>query len=73
MKDENNTSEEPKKNAFGFPVSDEYIGNMWGWKVSYIGLGLILFLGALMLYRHWQLNDWRPMTDPNQTEIKVSQ
>lgn len=30
---------------------DEYLGNMWGWKVSYIGLGLLTFLIALYFYR----------------------
>lgn len=30
---------------------DEHIGNMWGWKVSYIGLGVLVFLIALYFYR----------------------
>ena len=30
---------------------DFYMGNMWGWKVSYIGLGLMVFLLALYFYR----------------------
>lgn len=30
---------------------DEYIGNMWGWKVSYVGLGVLVFLIALYFYR----------------------
>lgn len=30
---------------------DEYLGNIWGWKVSFIGLGLISFLLALYFYR----------------------
>jgi len=30
---------------------DEHIGNMWGWKVSYIGLGVLVFLIALYYYR----------------------
>ncbi len=30
---------------------DEHIGNMWGWKVSYIGLGVLAFLVALYYYR----------------------
>ena len=30
---------------------DEHLGNMWGWKVSYWGLGIIVFLIALYYYR----------------------
>ena len=30
---------------------DEYVGNMWGWKVSYIGLAVMLLLGGLYWYR----------------------
>ncbi len=30
---------------------EEYLGNIWGWKVSYIGLGIIVFFLALYLYR----------------------
>lgn len=30
---------------------DEYVGNMWGWKVSFIGLGVLVFLIALYFYR----------------------
>ncbi len=30
----------------------EYIGNIWGWKNSYIGLVIISLMLALMIYRH---------------------
>lgn len=30
---------------------DEHIGNMWGWKFSFIGLGVLVFLIALYMYR----------------------
>ncbi len=30
----------------------EYIGNIWGWKNSYIGLALIVAMVSLMVYRH---------------------
>ena len=33
----------------------EYIGNIWGWKFSFISLAIILFFIALMAYRHWTL------------------
>lgn len=34
---------------------DEYLGNIWGWKISFIGLGLIIVLSLLMLYRSCQI------------------
>lgn len=30
----------------------EYLGNMWGWRLSFIGLGLIVFLVGIMVYRN---------------------
>lgn len=41
-------SEEEKKD----PFDGEYIGNIWGWKFSLWGLGLIVFLLGIILYRH---------------------
>ncbi len=35
----------------------EYIGNVWGWRFSYISLAIILFVGALMLLRYWQVSN----------------
>lgn len=37
------------------PFDGEYIGNIWGWKFSMIGLVLILLLLGLMVYRHWAM------------------
>jgi hypothetical protein len=34
---------------------DEYLGNIWGWKISLMGLGLIVFMLALMLFRSCQI------------------
>lgn len=31
--------------------NDDYIGNMWGWKFSWISLGLILFTMCILIYR----------------------
>ncbi len=28
-----------------------YLGNIWGWKFSYIGLGIILFFLTIAIYR----------------------
>ena len=36
------------------PFDGEYVGNIWGWKLSYIGLGVILFFLFLVLFRQWQ-------------------
>lgn len=32
---------------------EEYLGNMWGWRFSIIGLVLIVMVLALMSYRHF--------------------
>lgn len=31
---------------------EEYPGNIWGWRLSFVGLFLIVFLGGLMVYQH---------------------
>ena len=33
-------------------ADDEYIGNIWGWKFSFISLGIIVAMLLLMLYRY---------------------
>ena len=30
--------------------NEDYIGNIWGWKFSLIGLGVLLFMAGLMIY-----------------------
>lgn len=30
---------------------EHYLGNIWGWKFSFIGLGLILFFLAIAIYQ----------------------
>ncbi len=35
---------------------EDYIGNIWGWRFSMIGLALILLMLALMIYRHYTLD-----------------
>ena len=39
---ENQQAKDPK---------DDYIGNMWGWKFSWISLGLILLTMCVVIYR----------------------
>ena len=34
---------------------DEYLGNIWGWKTSFLGLGLILMMLGLMWWRSCQI------------------
>ena len=34
-----------------FP-KQEYVGNIWGWRNSFISLGIIVFFSCLMYYRH---------------------
>ncbi|MCP4121902.1 MAG: hypothetical protein GY751_09130 [Bacteroidetes bacterium] len=38
------------------PKDEEYMGNIWGWKFSLIGLTLILILGGIIVYRHLTLD-----------------
>ncbi len=38
------------------PFSGEYVGNVFGPKITLYGGLLILFFLALMIYRHWVLD-----------------
>jgi len=44
--------------------SDEYLGNIWGWKNSFYGLGIILFFLSLYLFRVY--------TNPNTNPTKIN-
>lgn len=46
------STQEEKKD----PFDGEYIGNIWGWKFSLFGAALILFLLAVIVYRHYALD-----------------
>ncbi len=50
-----------KKEGPWDPWDGEYIGNIWGWKFSFISLGIILFFLFIALFRYYTL------TDPNTT------
>ena len=39
------------------PFDGDYIGNIWGWKFSFIGLGMIVFFGAIILYREMTVGE----------------
>jgi len=43
-----NKNEDPKKIE---DPDEHYLGNIWGWKFSYIGLGIILLLLSIATYR----------------------
>lgn len=51
------------------PFDGDYIGNIWGWKFSLIGLILILLLFGLMVYRHLSMDV--PFGLEQQSEEKV--
>ncbi len=51
-----------KDNKRKDPFDGEYLGNIWGWKLSFIGLGVILFFLFLALFRQYQTG--RSMFDP---------
>lgn len=61
--------EEEKK--FKDPFDGEYIGNIWGWKFSFIGLGVILFMFGLIVYRHYTLDVPVGFEDPLKTETTI--
>lgn len=44
-----------KKSTTENNEEDEYMGNMWGWKFSLFGLGLMILLFGLMLVRKCQV------------------
>jgi hypothetical protein len=53
------------------PFDGEYIGNIFGWKFSIIGLILILLLGGLMLYRHCAMDVPFGLDSEAKEEIEV--
>lgn len=50
------------------PYDGEYIGNIFGWKISFIGLGVILFFTAVIAYRHYTLDAPLGFEDPLESE-----
>jgi len=46
-----NFFEQLKKRLTQDPDEQEYMGNIWGWKFSIIGLVLIILFGFLLWYR----------------------
>jgi len=51
-----------------------YIGNIWGWKFSWISLGIIVFFLSLMLVRYFYLQQTGQWPEPTTTiEMDVSE
>lgn len=50
------------------PFDGEYIGNIFGWKLSMIGLAVILAFGALIIGRHYYLDIPFGIEDPLEQE-----
>ena len=45
------TQREEQEREQLFP-KESYVGNVWGWRNSFISLGIILFFIGLMYYKH---------------------
>ncbi|MBR9922869.1 MAG: hypothetical protein GYB31_18735 [Bacteroidetes bacterium] len=54
------------------PFDGEYIGNIWGWKISFIGLGVLLFFLGLMIWRSYSTGKPFFPTGEEQTEELVN-
>ena len=50
------------------PYDGDYIGNIFGWKISLVGLVLIVALTALAAYRHVTLDVPLGFKDPLEME-----
>ena len=48
-------SKRKEQEAF-FSNEENYMGNIWGWRLSMIGLIVIVALTALIVYRHLTLD-----------------
>ena len=51
---------------------EDYIGNMWGWKFSYLSLALILIFCALIAYQYFQTGEFpRPEGFESPEKVQV--
>jgi predicted MFS family arabinose efflux permease len=62
LKDE---QQQPKRDS----MDGEYIGNIWGWKLSFISLGIILGMMGLMFVRYLTME--KPATAPDNQEVTI--
>lgn len=52
------------------PYDGDYVGNIFGWKLSLIGLVVILGFTALIVYRHYALEVPFGIDDPLENEAE---
>jgi len=50
------------------PFDGDYIGNIFGWKISFIGLAVIVFFAIVIAYRHYALDAPIGFQDPLEME-----
>lgn len=67
--DRNKSGDEPLVHGKD-PYDGDYIGNIFGWKVSFIGLGVIVFFVAWAAYRHYTLGVPVGFEDPLEKEAE---
>ena len=48
----------------------EYIGNIWGWKFSFISLGIIVAMLLLMLFRYSVNNNQPPSSEKQSIAVE---
>jgi predicted MFS family arabinose efflux permease len=53
------------------PWDGEYIGNLWGWRFSLIGLALIVAMVGIMVYRHYTLGVPFGAEQPERPEVSA--
>ncbi|MGB3547068.1 MAG: hypothetical protein WBA17_08835 [Saprospiraceae bacterium] len=61
-------SDQPSKRD---PFDGDYIGNIFGWRISIIGAVVMLLIGGLMAYRHLSMNIPLGWQDPDQEIIRL--
>lgn len=52
------------------PYDGEYIGNIFGWKLSLVGAVVIVLFTALIVYRHYSLDVPFGIDDPLEQEAE---
>lgn len=52
------------------PYDGDYVGNIFGWKLSMIGLVVIVLFSALIVYRHYALDVPFGIEDPLESEAE---
>jgi len=62
-------SKDEQQQAKRDPMDGEYIGNIWGWKLSFISLGIILGMMGLMLVRYLTMD--KPTVAPDNQKVII--